>query len=60
MKPEVDPPLDRREKSARLRFEPGLPVVVQVWMTSVLLFFIVIRVVGSNTVQNFLHQLGAH
>jgi hypothetical protein len=30
------------------------PLLVQLWMTAVLLIFIVIRILGSNTVQNML------
>jgi len=35
------------------------PLVVQLWMTAVLFIFIVIRILGSNTVQNMLRRLGS-
>jgi hypothetical protein len=35
----------------------ALPVVAQLWMTAVLIVFILIGVVGSHTVQKLLHQL---
>jgi hypothetical protein len=35
------------------------PLLVQLWMTAVLLIFIVIRILGSNTVQNMLRRWGS-
>jgi hypothetical protein len=34
------------------------PLLVQLWMTAVLFIFIVIRILGSNTVQNMLRRWG--
>jgi hypothetical protein len=35
------------------------PLLVQLWMTAVLLIFVVIRILGSNTVQNVLRRWGS-
>jgi len=35
------------------------PLLVQLWMTAVLLIFVVIRILGSNTVQNMLRRWGS-
>ena len=34
-------------------------LLVQLWMTAVLLIFVVIRILGSNTVQNMLRRWGS-
>jgi uncharacterized integral membrane protein len=50
----------KREVSSSREKPAWFSVIVQVWMVIVLLLFIVVRVVGSNTGQNFLRKLGAH
>ena len=50
----------KREVSSSREKPAWFPVVTQVWMLTVLLPFFVIRVVRSNTGQNFLRKLGAH
>jgi hypothetical protein len=35
------------------------PFLVQLWMTAVLIIFIAIRILGSNTVQNILRRWGS-
>lgn len=51
MKPEV---AASSEKFARF------PVIAELWMIVVLVVFFVIRIVGSNTGQNFIRKLGVH
>ena len=36
------------------------PVIIDLWVASVLLLFIAIRVIGSNTGKHLLHALGIH
>jgi hypothetical protein len=48
---------NKKLMTSRDVFRQSLPVVAQLWMTAVLIVFILIRVVGSHTVQNLLHQL---
>jgi hypothetical protein len=48
------------ETSADGRKFSWFSVVAQIWMVAVVLIFLVIRVVGSSTGQNFLHKLVAH
>lgn len=50
----------KREVSSSRKRPAWFPVVAQVWMLAVLLFFLVIRIVGSNAGQNFLRKLGFH
>lgn len=37
-----------------------VPVVAEIWMIAVLLFFFVLRIVGSTTGQHLLRKLGVH
>jgi hypothetical protein len=55
---EANPQSKGHDKSARSTRNGWLPVVAQIWMIGVLLIFMIIRVVGSNTAQNILHKLG--
>ncbi len=65
MKPEAGSLLKNPAKSTGSFFQRWLPVIVQVWLTGVLVFFIAIRILNSNTAQHFFaspifHKWGGH
>jgi hypothetical protein len=49
----------RHDASWRSTLRRLSPLLVQLWMTAVLLVFIVIRILGSNTVENMLRRWGS-
>ena len=51
----------RRDRDDRARFRVRLwPVLIHLWIASVFLMFVVIRVLGSNTARHIFHSLVAH
>jgi hypothetical protein len=59
MKPEGSSKIEPAEKPPHLVLRRWLPVVIQIWMTGVLILFVVIRVLGSSSAQVFLRRWGA-
>jgi hypothetical protein len=39
-------------------FRKGLSLLVEIWITAVIVVFLIVRVLGSNTAKHLLHFVG--